>query len=229
MEASADALIAEVCLTYILFFDKPDSLSNASLQEWPLLDYACKHWFEHARRLTGDVDQRVANRLSKKLLTPTGNFAFFNWLRVFEPDRPWVYFYAHKYSSSFARPLYYASYCGLLDATRNILGDGADMEVEDGDHRIPLHAAASQGHEIVVQLLLSNGVDINGKTPDGNAPLHCAAQHGFTAVIRLLCDYGAEVGALDVENATPLHFSGIFSLASCSASIGKRGKCECLR
>jgi hypothetical protein len=37
---SADALITEVCLTYILLFDRPDSLSETSLSEWPLLDYA---------------------------------------------------------------------------------------------------------------------------------------------------------------------------------------------
>jgi hypothetical protein len=43
LRPSAAVLIAEVCLTYLLQFDKPHSLSDHALSEWPFLDYACRY------------------------------------------------------------------------------------------------------------------------------------------------------------------------------------------
>jgi hypothetical protein len=126
ISASADALITEVCLMYILLFDKPDSLSEKSLSEWPLLDYACRHWFHPVRKLSNEPDRCNATRLAEKLLA-SHQSCFFNWLLVFEPDKPWIYFNPYKRLSSFATPLYYSSYCGLLDVTKTLLERGAGV------------------------------------------------------------------------------------------------------
>jgi len=214
MEASSDAFIAEICLTYVLLFDKPDSLSKTSLQEWPLLDYACKHWFEHAGRLTDDADRRITNRLSEKLLTPEGNFAFFNWLRVFEPDRPWVYFESHKDPKFFAKPLYYATHCGLLDSARSLLIAGADVEAENWEHRTPLHTAASQGHEAVVRLLLEEKADIERADVRGYKALHLAAKYGHVAVVRLLLNSYASVNGRTRDGRTAIHCAAVYGFVA---------------
>jgi ankyrin repeat protein len=211
IRVSADTLIAEVCLTYILLFDKPDSLSKTSLSEWPLLDYACKHWFHHAGRLTGESDRRNASRLTEKLFTPHKNLAFYQWLRVFEPDRPWISFDPHKEFSSLATPLYYSSYCCLLDATRNLLYRGANVDARGGHYSTPLNAAASRiahpGSEAVIHLLIQSKADINMVDDRGWGPLHQTCWFGHAQLANLLLQSGADIDSQDWGGGSPMHLA----------------------
>jgi ankyrin repeat protein len=211
IRVSADALIAEVCLTYILLFDKPDSLSKTSLSEWPLLDYACKHWFRHARRLADESGRRNVSRLTEKLLLPHENFAFFNCLRVFEPDRPWISFDPHKESSSLPAPLYYSSYCGLLDATRKLLHREANVEARGGHYSTPLNAAASRigftGSEAVVRLLIQSKADANVADDRGWNALHHMCWFGNAQLAKLLLQSGADIEGQDLGGGGPMHLA----------------------
>jgi ankyrin repeat protein len=208
---SADALITEVCLTYILLFDRPDSLSETSLSEWPLLDYACKHWFHHAGRLTDESGRRSASRLTEKLLLPPENFAFVNWLRVFEPDRPWISFDPYKEPSSLATPLYYSSYCGLLDATRNLLHRGANVEARGGHYSTPLNGAASRiahlGTRAVVRLLIQSKADVNVVDDRGWNALHYMCWFGNAQLAKLLLQSGADIDSQDLGGGSPMHLA----------------------
>lgn len=47
-EIPANRNITELCLTYLAFFDNPDSLTKESLTTFPLLGYAARFWYEHA-------------------------------------------------------------------------------------------------------------------------------------------------------------------------------------
>ncbi|KAH8805379.1 hypothetical protein F5884DRAFT_445807 [Xylogone sp. PMI_703] len=57
-EIPVNALIAEICLTYLFQFDKPDSLNPQSLKAFPLLSYAARNWVTHAR-IAGDNSDRL--------------------------------------------------------------------------------------------------------------------------------------------------------------------------
>ncbi|KAH8756434.1 hypothetical protein BGZ57DRAFT_957852 [Hyaloscypha finlandica] len=211
IRVSADTLIAEVCLTYILLFNKPDSLSETSLLEWPLLDYACKHWFHHAGRLTDESDRRNESRLTDKLFIPHKNFAFYQWLRVFEPDRPWISFDRHKEFGSLATPLYYSSYCCLLDATRNLLYRGANVDARGGHYSTPLNAAASRiahpDSEAVIHLLIQSKADINMVDDRGWGPLHQTCWFGNAQVAKLLLQSGANIDSQDLGGGSPMHLA----------------------
>jgi ankyrin repeat protein len=206
-EAPSQVLIAEVCLTYILLFDKPDSLSENSLSEWPLLDYACRHWFHHARKL-GDIPDRYgATKLANKLFTPDGRFSFLNWLRVFEPDTPWIDFNPHKDPSPFATPLYYASFCGLLDIVKSLLANGADITARGGNYIKPLNAATTENSDTASRFLIENGAEVNIMDNTGRRPLHNACIHGNAELARILLESGADVEARDSAGGSSMHIS----------------------
>jgi hypothetical protein len=70
---------------------------------------------------------------------------------------------------------------------------------------LPLHEAASSGHEAVVRLLLENGADVKAKNINGRTALHEAAGVGHDAVVQQLLENGADVKAKGNNGWTALH------------------------
>lgn len=205
VSVSAHTLMAEVCLTYILLFDTPYSLSAESLTEWPLLDYACRHWFHHAKKLVDQPDRCKANILAEKLFTPDQTFCFYNWLRVFEPDGSWIDFDPYKNPSSFATPLYYASYCGLLPVAKTLIERGADVAARGGMLTAPLCAATFTDSTDIVRLLIQSKAEVNIIDGRGSTPLHHSCWNSNAELVRLLLEAGADVKAKDLPGGCPIH------------------------
>lgn len=53
-------------------------------------------------------------------------------------------------------PLYYASFAGLQCTVGLLLGHGADVNAQGGDHGNALQAASFHGYKEIVQLLLEH-------------------------------------------------------------------------
>ncbi|KAI9776530.1 MAG: hypothetical protein M1839_009511 [Geoglossum umbratile] len=204
-EISANMLIAEVCLTYLLLFDGATPLTGESLQEFPLLDYAAKHWTEHTKNVTQEPSQSALASLSAELLGSREKPAFINWLHVFEPDRPWLSFNPQKDPGTFALPLCYAAYCGLLETTRVLLRCGASAGAEEGGDRNPLHGAAQRGNKAIIQLLLGENINIDGTNFYGETALHEAVSGGYVESVMILLEHNAFVDCQNMRGETPLH------------------------
>ena len=84
--------------------------------------------------------------------------------------------------------LLYAAQEGLTSRCRQLLAAGSD--VGEGDpvtQWTPLHSAAINGHERIIQLLLSHKADVNSRNERESTPLHLASQEGHLAsVVTLL-------------------------------------------
>lgn len=71
----------------------------------------------------------------------------------------------------------------------------------------PLHLAAANGHNDVVELLLTNKADVNATDDSGRTPLHLAVTNGNTDTVKLLLANQAKINTRDIYGTTPLHYA----------------------
>jgi len=91
---------------------------------------------------------------------------------------------------------------GNIEAIKQHLADGADVNATDEVGWTPLHRAvigSHTDHTETAEFLIASGADVNAKDEEGLTPLHHAAWEGHKEVAELLIAAGADV------NATPLY------------------------
>ena len=98
-----------------------------------------------------------------------------------------------------------AAYNGNIQAVKQHLAAGTDVNAKDRHGRTPLYVVA--GSKEVVELLIAKGADVNAKDNNRRTPLHRAANRGHTEIVELLIAKGADVNAIAgqyMDHATPL-------------------------
>ena len=99
---------------------------------------------------------------------------------------------------------------GDIEAIKQHLAAGANVNAEVRYKGTPLHIVAYAGDIKIAKLLISNGADINSES-SGSTPLHRAACGGKVRMINLLIARGADVNKKEVYGGmTPLD-SAIFT------------------
>ncbi len=99
-------------------------------------------------------------------------------------------------------PLVWACRKGDLEAVRALLG-AADQGKAASSPETVL-AAASYGHDGVLEYLLSLGAPVDARSPQEETPLILAARFGHEKTVRLLLSKGAGKNALDKNGASAL-------------------------
>ena len=92
----------------------------------------------------------------------------------------------------------------------------------------PLHGAAYEGRQEVVEWLMQRGADVNGRAfyrlgmmGEAATPLHCAAYRGHANIIQILAANNAEIDVSERSwHATPLAHEGKW-LPSYVAELGR--------
>ena len=95
---------------------------------------------------------------------------------------------------------------GNIEAVKQHLADGADVNTKDKYGWTPLRYAAN-GHKEIVRLLIAKGADVNAKTLSGWTSLHGAAIDGHKEVAELLIAAGTDVNAKNNNGETPLDWA----------------------
>ena len=96
---------------------------------------------------------------------------------------------------------------GHIEAVKQHLAAGADVNVDGDDGKTPLYNAAYGGHKEIAELLLANGADVNAKDEDRWTPLHYAVLKGQSEMALQLIVKGADVNAKRDDGDTPLDWA----------------------
>ena len=228
---SANTILAQACLGVLLRLD--DSVDRGDAHDIPLVKYAARHWFDHARF------EEVASRIrdAMEYFFDAGKPHWTAWSRVQMVDELWEEFTPSKGIG--ASPLYYASLGGFYDLAEllvvkhpefiNARGGrmetsmvaalrwkhfevaellhryGADVDVRSKSKNTSLRVACWNGCLDIVQWLLDHGADVNALGVDGYSPLHSAAQKGYSQIFRMLIEHDADIHIRNSFGDTPLH------------------------
>jgi ankyrin repeat protein len=196
-EIAANTSITACCLQYILYYkgQSSDSVIN-DLEEFPLLDYACRAWHVHLKTLPREIQVSMTN-LAMELL----NDSLMVWIRIYDP--------AHRMQLS-GIPLHFASLQGLQTIIEHLLDAGENPNTPDRDET-PLCAASRYGQAAAVRLLIKARAELNtysiipGVGTKWTA-LHVAVQSGSDETVRLLIEAGANVHATTPDGKTALEW-----------------------
>lgn len=87
----------------------------------------------------------------------------------------------------------------LLDQTRELIRQGADLRQGDARRETALHKCAKRGLVKAAQELIEAGADVNQKDLRGSSALIKAAQSASEEMVRAMLDAGARVGDVDTD------------------------------
>jgi len=102
------------------------------------------------------------------------------------------------------RALLDAAENGNIEAARQAIADGADVDTLDKRGRAPIQNALHSNNIEAVKLLIDNGANLNTKAPNSWTPLYEAVLMGHMETVKLLIENGANVNAKDQMGGTPL-------------------------
>jgi Ankyrin repeats (many copies)/Ankyrin repeat len=193
----AHTMVAQACLGALLRVD--EHVTRASLERFPLAQYAADHWADHAK--FKNVSPSVLDGM-KALFDPSKpHFAIWAWIsgsigRRFQSS-----------SKPVQTPLHYAALYGICDVVDFLVVEHS-QDVNDRGHfggMTPLGIASERGCTEFARILLQHGADANARDYNNNTPLHQASQGGHLEIVQLLLSHGADTTACDNYNQTPLH------------------------
>ena len=95
---------------------------------------------------------------------------------------------------------------GNIEAVKQHLADGTDVNAKNDRGRTPLHDAAEEGQKEIAEMFIAAGADVNAKNNLGGTSLHEAAASGHKEIVEVLVTKGADVN-VNIGGWTPLHLA----------------------
>ena len=83
---------------------------------------------------------------------------------------------------------------GNIEAVKQHLAAGADVNAETKYGGTPLHQAAYYGHKEIAELLIAEGADVNWRKTNGRRPLDLAIRGVEPETAALLRKHGGKTG-----------------------------------
>ena len=93
---------------------------------------------------------------------------------------------------------------GNIEAVKQHLSKGVQVDAKNKDGATALHVAAILGHDEIAEFLIQKGANVNVKGGDGGTALHAAAFLGRSKVAKLLIEYGADIEAKNDQGSTAM-------------------------
>ena len=83
---------------------------------------------------------------------------------------------------------------GNIEAVKQHLAAGAEVNAKDEDGWTPLHLAAKEGHKEIAELLIDKGADVNAGEEEAYTPLDHATLWGHKETSDLIRKHGGKSG-----------------------------------
>lgn len=99
--------------------------------------------------------------------------------------------------------IHVAALRGDIDAIRQHMRSGSDLNEKDQFGSTPLIIATTFGKTEAARALIEAGADIDIRTGDGSTPLHVASFFCRTEIVRALLDKGADKHSRNMSGSTP--------------------------
>ena len=100
---------------------------------------------------------------------------------------------------------------GNIEAVKQHLATGIDVNTRNDYFETPLHGATTHGHKEMVELLIAKGSNVNSKDHKDITPLYGPTQNGHKEIVELLITKGSDVNAKagfgEYKGQTPLDWA----------------------
>jgi uncharacterized protein len=118
-------------------------------------------------------------------------------------------------------PLTAAAWGGHVELIGYLLGEGAQVDLQDEADFSPLGCACEKGHTEAAHVLLAHGADPANTSNGGSTPLMIASEHGHTDVVAVLLAHGC--GDVDRQHppngGTALHYACLNGRAGAAMAL----------
>ena len=105
--------------------------------------------------------------------------------------------------------IHVAARLGSIQAVKQHIATGTDVNAKEEDGWTPLHYAAFKGSKEIVELLIAEGANVNAKNGIGYTPLHLAVVVGHDEIIDVLITNDTDVNAKTDDGRTALDLTYI--------------------
>ena len=202
---SGESVIANTCLTYIMFesisenFQKRSADLSHMVKEYPLLNYTSYHWGFHVKAAPSDEVESLAMRFLRN------HSSVCRAAEIRDLALPYYAVTKHSEFGFSDGALHTAARFGLTKILFKLIQEGTEVPKQHGYVNTPLHEAVRYGHWEAAQILLRNKADVEATDNNFITPLYLAASAGDKKIINLLINYGADVNMSSHYSWTPLH------------------------
>lgn len=206
---SAQARLAEACLTYLLSFDGPFPAYHALEDDYPFLQYAAQYWLDHVTPYTTDATS-VLTSLVFCLLRRWQEGGSFDWSVYLFPDHLYDY---HRYIRQVypdtieGKPSPVALMCFFdrFDVALSCLESERQLHTHGSDCALLLRAAAKLSSITILDRVIVAGCHLNVSLPEDSNTLCLAASKGDVRIIHKLLGNGADVNRSATDGAQSMH------------------------
>ncbi len=200
--SDGDRILLDCCVSYLLSFDRENSVPDGDLTDTPLLTYAAEYWPYHARRVenAGSWHPKTT-RLIIRLFNDNNGIPLSNWLKALDPAAPEGPAESVEKPNTIFSPLLYASSLGLRHVLESLFEVGGRYSAAELE--ACLHAASYNGNAEIVRFWLQQGTNPNAEHWSDGRPLDAAILKRHQSVVRLLIQYGADMTYGDRITGSP--------------------------
>lgn len=189
--------ILRVCLEILSSpdFESGPCRTDAEFEErrrlYPLYDYACRHWGDHASS-SAAMDEAL--------------FAFLQDVPKVEAASQCQLTYRGHCRSvpTGVTGLHLAALYGLDEVANRLVSSGHGANQRTSYGQSPLFSAAVGGFQSIVAILLQHDAEVDSPDIFGRTALSVAAEHGQLEIAKTLISHGASAGLTDDFGRSPV-------------------------